>query len=231
MKKLILVPLCLALTLFSCKSDDDTPQDGGGGGLVPNATYRVTFEPDFTQANFPTDYPTNPTFSGILVAVHEPGMSVFKIGQPASAELQTLAETGDNTALASFLASQGGMDSSDFIVMNLTDAGGPTQAQSVNISIDPDKTSISFLAALSPSPDWFVGVDGQTMIASANSLVDVLEVDLAPLDAGTDSGATYMDPDNPTSPQGVVSVINGAPFSQGGFTPVLGRLRFERTDL
>lgn len=232
MKKLLFLSVILVFGLTSCKNNDDTPDDNGGDGGQPiNATYRVTFTPNFSQANFPTDYPANAMFSGIVVAVHEPGKVVFRQGQVASDGLKTLAETGDSSDLINFLNSQGGTDSADFIVMSLAAAAGPTEAQSLNVTIDPDKTSISVVAALMPSPDWFIGVDGVSMIETSTTLVTDLSIGLSPLDAGTDSGDTYNAADDPTVPAAPIDVINGLPFSTGGPSPSIGTIRFERTDL
>lgn len=228
--------VCL-LFLASCGSDDSggtTGDDGtdDGGSDPVTATYRITFTPEFSVDSFPQDYPAGATFSGIVVAVHAAGSRVFQEGAQASDELKTLVETGDNAPLINFLNSQGGTDSSDFLVTSLSSAGGPEEAQTVTVTIDPEKTSISFLSALSPSPDWFVGVDGASLVENGNTLVDNLSISLVALDAGTDSGDTYEAPNDPTDPQGVITAIDVPPIADGsGFIPAMGTLSLTRTDL
>jgi len=233
MNKLFSISLILLTILWSCSSSDDSTDDngGGGGGDPVIATYRITFTPNFTEASYPTDYPSNPSFSGILVAVHNSSKSVFNIGAPASAGLKTLAETGDSSALVSELQSQGGEDSVDFFVSTASSSGGPIESQTITVDIDPDKTSISFVSALSPSPDWFVGIDGVSLEASSNTLVETLNLALNALDAGTDNGDTYTAANEATTPQGTISTIVDPPLgNSGGVTRTIGNLTIERID-
>ena len=235
MQKFLSLALIAAFIFTGCSSDDggNTTDDGGGEGDNPvTATYRITFTPNWTADQFPTDYPSNPTFSAMLVAVHEPGKVVFRLGQQASEGLKTYAETGDNGDLATELASQGGDDSVDFFVTTAVAGGGPTDSQSVNVTVDPEKTSISMVVSMNPSPDWFAGVDGFSIVLPSNALVSEETLTLSVLDAGTDSGATYTSPDEPTSPQGTISVINTPPIGTvGGLTPSIGSITITRTDL
>lgn len=237
MKNLISIAFLSLFFLAACGSDDSgntaTDDSTDDGDSIPiTATYRISFTPDFTADNFPQDYPAGANFSGIVVAVHAPEEHVFQEGTQASEELKTLVETGDSAPLINFLNSQGGADDADFIVTSLSDAGGPEETQTVTVTINPEKTSISFISALSPSPDWFVGVDAVSLIKDANSLEDQLTLNLSALDAGTDSGDTYDSPDLPTDPPGVITVIDTPPISSGGgLTPVMGTISITRTDI
>ena len=96
MQKFLSLALMTALVLTGCSSDDNNnTDDGGGEGDNPvTATYRVTFTPNWTEDQFPTDYPANAGFSAMVVAVHAPGKNVFRLGQQASAGLKVYAETG-----------------------------------------------------------------------------------------------------------------------------------------
>ncbi|WP_435578177.1 spondin domain-containing protein [Gilvibacter sp.] len=235
MQKFLSLALLAALVFTGCSSDDDNnnTDDGGGEGDNPvTATYRVTFNPNWTEAQFPTDYPANAAFSNILVAVHAPGNNVFRLGQQASAGLQVFAETGDSSALATELTSSGSEDSVDFFVTSSAAGGGPTAAQSVNVTVDPEKTSISFVVSMTPSPDWFAGVDSFSIVLPSDALVSEETLTLSVLDAGTDSGDTYNAADNPTSPQGNISIVNTPPIgTSGGLTPAIGSITITRTDL
>ncbi len=234
MQKYLSIVVILSLTLFGCSSDDnDNTDDGSGGGGTPiQATYRITFTPNFTADAFPTDYPTNPTFSAIVVAVHEPGKQVFNIGTQASAPLAEFAETGNSAALVADLVSQGGEDSVDFFVTTGSAAGGPTTSQSVNVTVDPDKTRISFVTSLNPSPDWFVGVNSFNIVLPSDALVAEETLTLGVLDAGTDSGETYTSADVETSPAASIQILSGPPIGTvGGLTSAIGTLTITRTDL
>lgn len=231
MKNLFLIPLIMVAILFSCKSDDSEPGPVPDDVTPVSATYRITFMPDFTEDNFPDDYPTNATFSGIFVAVHAPTEDVFNVGTPATPGLKALAEDGANATLNNELSTQGDGDSNDFNVFNLSASGGPTEQQSIEIVIDPEKTSVTFLTSLSPSPDWFLGVDSFSLIASSNTLVEMEEVQVLAYDAGTDSGTTYESPDEPSNPVGQVRVIDTPPLVQDiGIGGSIGKILIERTD-
>ena len=228
--------ICMVIATFfmSCSSDDDGGDPGGGGGgggPEALATYRITFNPTFTDVNFPQDYPANPAFSGLVVVVHKPSRAVFGVGEVASAGLKELAETGGASALEIELEAENEEDDVNYIVSSLSTSGGPTQSQSIEVTIDPEKTSITVLSALSPSPDWFVGLDSFSLISGPNSLVQTSTQTLVPLDAGTDSGTTYTSGDMPTSPQEVIATINTAPLGGGGLSSSIGTIFIERTDI
>ncbi|MEP2937476.1 MAG: spondin domain-containing protein [Gilvibacter sp.] len=234
MQKFLSLLFILSITLAGCSSDDGgtTTTDDGGGVEPITATYRITFTPNFTADAFPTDYPTNPTFAAMIVAVHEPGKTIFNKGQLASDGIKLLAEDGDGSDLVTFLNSQGGEDEQDFLVTQAVAGGGATQSQSVNVTVTPEKTEISFVTSLSPSPDWFIGVNGFSIVLDANTLVSDESISLNVLDAGTDSGTTYTSPNNPTSPPATITVVNTPPIATtGGISPSIGTLRVVRTDL
>lgn len=235
MQKFLSLVLIAAVVLTSCSSDDDNSTDDTGGGEGDNpvtATYRITFTPNWTVDQFPTDYPTNPNFSAMVVAVHAPGKRVFALGQQASDGLKVYAETGDSGDLVTDLSSQGSEDSVDFFVSTAIAGGGPTESQSVNVTVDPEKTSISMVVSLNPSPDWFTGLDGFSIVLPSDALVSEETLTLSVFDAGTDSGATYTSADDPTSPQGSISVVNTPPIGTvGGLTPAIGSVTITRTDL
>ena len=234
MQKFLSLALMAALLCTGCSSDDNNNTDNGGGAgdNSVSATYRVTFNPNWTEAQFPVDYPASAGFSNIVVAVHAPTNEVFSLGQQASAGLQVFAETGDSSALVTELSSSGSEDSVDFFVTEAATGGGPTAAQSVNVTVDPEKTSVSMVVSMTPSPDWFAGVDNFSVILTSDTLVSEQTLTLAVLDAGTDSGDTYNAADNPTSPQGVIEVVNTPPIgTAGGLTPAIGTVTITRTDL
>jgi spondin-1 len=52
-----------------------------------------------------------------------------------------------------------------------------------------------------PSPDWFVGVSGLELCLGNGSWIEQKILNLYPYDAGTDSGPTYISPDQPTIPK------------------------------
>jgi hypothetical protein len=88
---------------------------------------------------------------------------------------------------------------------------------------------VSLVTMIAPSPDWFVGVAGLSLLVDGE-WVDSLVVELYPYDAGTDSGTTYTSPNEPTTPPETIYLIEGEPLVVDGTVPPLGTFTFTRTD-
>lgn len=67
-----------------------------------------------------------------------------------------------------------------------------------------NRSQVSFVVRIVPSPDWFVGVDSLDLCEGSRWREQVA-VDLYPYDAGTDSGFTFSSPNFATIPQDAVT--------------------------
>lgn len=220
----------LSIVLFSCSNSDDANNNGGNGGvgLVAQATYRVTFTPNFTAQTHPTDYPNNAVFSKIYFMAHSSTTSLYKVGIAGSPGLKAYATTGDVSVLNTEHIQ--GEDDVDPTVIKVGTDIGPTGTDTFEITITPNTTYFSFVSRISPSPDWFVGTDSFNLANPDNTLVENMEFSLFPIDAGADGGTTYESPDDPNG--GPVSIITGDPFTAGnGLMQRLGSVTIERIDL
>ncbi|MFO1512860.1 MAG: spondin domain-containing protein [Verrucomicrobiota bacterium] len=96
-----------------------------------------------------------------------------------------------------------------------------------------DKRDVTFpvtlVSMIAPSPDWFVGVDGLSLIADGQWATNKV-VTLYGKDAGTDSGASYSSPDQVTVPRGVVTQFAGFPALVNGVIVPFGTFTFTRQD-
>ena len=115
----------------------------------PSLGYRVTIV-NATAAN---------QLTPVLAAVHSPEVGLFELGEPASEELATLAESGDTGPLEGLL---GSLDA----VSSATTAAGPTDGltfagQSVEFEIEasPYRDVMSLAAMILPTNDAFVALD------------------------------------------------------------------------
>ena len=95
----------------------------------------------------------------VLAAVHSPGAALFELGEPASEELATLAETGDTAPLEGLL---GALD----VVSSAATTGGPTngltfagETVEFEISASPYREVLSLAAMILPTNDAFVALD------------------------------------------------------------------------
>jgi spondin-1 len=73
--------------------------------------------------------------------------------------------------------------------------------------VDSKHHLVSLVSMIYPSPDWFVGVSGLELCLSNGSWVEQKILNLYPYDAGTDSGPTYISPDQPTIPKEAIKRI------------------------
>ncbi len=95
-------------------------------------------------------------FTPFLVGAHPEGTSLFEVGQPASAEIQAMAEGGDIAGLVTVLESIGG-------TIAANPAGGllaPTESASADLNTDgTENVLLSVVAMLLPTNDAFAGLN------------------------------------------------------------------------
>ncbi|GGG37988.1 hypothetical protein GCM10011344_43540 [Dokdonia pacifica] len=233
MNKLFKLSYLVILSFFiSCGSDDDGGPDGGGtpdGGLPEaSATYSLDFTTNFTQANNPQDYPANASFGTIIAIAHAPEVSVYSLGQIASDGMALYAQSGDVDGLAAFISTSLGEEGDGLFSITTAGMVGPESSASTSVSVTPTRTRITFLARLNPSPDWFLGVSSFNIV-DGETLIDLEEIELRPIDAGVVLGDTYEANDG--SENAAVSLYDGAPFGNGDpLSEPIGNLVIERTN-
>jgi len=217
------------MVILSCGSDDDgspttTPVDPE---QPITAAYTATITTEFSEENFPQDYPSGASFGTIIAITHEPGLSVYQLGQIASEGFEAYVEDGDVAALGAFISSQVGEENEGSFTIQSAGSVSAVGSETFNLSFTPTRTQVTIIANLNPSPDWFVGVNSFD-ITDGDSLIESETIGLLPIDAGTSGGDTYEAPDE--TENAVISTINGAPFSSGGFTPEIGQIVISRVN-
>ncbi|MFK7976062.1 MAG: spondin domain-containing protein [Halioglobus sp.] len=100
-------------------------------------------------------------FTPLLVAAHDPSARLFASGQPASANLQAMAEGGDISGL---VADVEGLNAT----VSANPAGGllaPGASTTTSLNTDgaPDNTALSIVAMILPSNDGFMGLNAITI--------------------------------------------------------------------
>ncbi|XP_014217960.1 spondin-2-like [Copidosoma floridanum] len=73
--------------------------------------------------------------------------------------------------------------------------------------VDQQHHLVSLVSMIDPSPDWFIGVSGLELCLTNCSWIENKELNLYPVDAGTDDGVTYEAEDAKTDPQDVIRRI------------------------
>ena len=119
-------------------------------------------------------------YTPFLVAAHPAGSSLFTTGQPASANLQAMAEGGDISGLVTDLQALGAT-----IAEN--PAGGLlAPASETNVDLNTDGTSndvLSVVAMLLPTNDAFAGLNAVAIPTDPGTYV----FDVSAYDAGTEA--------------------------------------------
>ncbi len=179
-------------------------------------------------ATHPQDFPAGAHYSSWIGATHHDGVVFWAPGALASAGIRNVAELGRtaqmeaeiNDAIANGTAA------------NLVSERGISSPGNVSFSfvISPSHPLVTLVTMIAPSPDWFIGVHGLSLI-EAGRWVEEVTVPLFAYDAGTDSGVSYTSPNNATRPPVPIFVLEDAPFLVDGAIPELGTLTFRRTDL
>jgi len=114
----------------------------------PKALYDVTI----------TNLTSGQTFTPILVASHARGVRLFEPGQPASPEIEQLAEGGATAPLADSLLALGSARVSD--VQTTAGLLGPGQTTTVRVEAQRHHRQLSLAGMLIPTNDNFVALLG-----------------------------------------------------------------------
>ena len=187
------------------------------------AIYRVTFNATWSATTHPADFPSGAHFSPLIGAVHNDGASFWESGATASPGIEQMAETGATALLAGEIRAE--MPNHAIAFVTGQGIGSPARTTISEVVLTLDHPLVTLVTMIAPSPDWFVGVAGQSLQDEFGLWADELLVVLFPYDAGTDDGASYRSPNADSSPKQPIRSLRGVrPFSD----EPIGTFRFER---
>ncbi len=142
-------------------------------------------------------------FTPFVVAAHAENTSLFTVGEPASPEIQAMAEGGDISGLAATLSSIGATQSNN-------PAGGllmPAASTTTTLNTDgTDNVLLSVMAMLLPTNDAFAALNAITVPTEAGTYV----YNLPAYDAGTEANDEILN-------GGGAPGTPGMPADPGGF--------------
>lgn len=168
--------------------------------------YDLTFTGTWTTAKNATR-PGNAHFSPLIGATHNGSTSLLSIGGPASTGIENMAETGNRTALTNeinaFGASNANLITRDGII-------GAEESVTIRISVDSDRSFVTFVSMIAPSPDWFVGLHDVNLQNNDGSWKSSLSVDLNSYDAGTENGTGFSTSNPATNPVQNIAMLDTA---------------------
>ena len=179
-----------------------------------DATYEVTFTPNWTQDNFPTNFPSNPHFSPLVGTTHNDQATFWETGQLASEGVKSVAETGNTTAITKEFDITKQAGTSEFFIRKPGGATGGTESVTIQFDINKTHPLLTLVTMVAPSPDWFVGVRNLALFENGvwkETGHPDLSIPLRIYDAGTDSGTTFSSGNQATSPREVIARLASNP--------------------
>ena len=188
------------------------------------ATYTLVFESTWSEDTHPDDFPSNPHFSGLIGGLHDERVSFWEVDGLAASGIKSMAETGSKAALTDEVEDAID-DGTAAEVLSGGGIGNSPGSRQMSFTITPDHPLVTVTSMLAPSPDWFVGVSGLSLLEDYEWL-DTVQVELFAYDAGTDSGESYESPNDPTDPQEAIAKIEGYPFEVDGQVVSVGTFSF-----
>lgn len=243
LKQVLLVGFT-ALGLAACSSDDNDPIPAPNPPPPPPPPAMASF--DVTVTNLTNAQPLSP----VAVIAHRDGYSVFTIGMPATAGLETLAEGGDNSVLimeadgdANVLASGSGgapigPAGSETVTIEVLESDVPNLRFSVSTMLVNTNDAISGLngvdvSGLAEGDAW----TGRAIVYDAGTEADTEAAGTipGPADGGEGFNAVRDDSDDRvTMHSGVITQDDGLATSaltgQHRFDNPAVQVRIERTD-
>ena len=181
-----------------------------------DAVYTVTFEGEWTTTATPDGVPTGAHFSPLIGGVHNAAVTFLAAGGEASAGVESMAEDGGTTALSTEITAA--INASPPTALSVLSRSGtitPTAMATLNdVTVTTAYPRVTLLSMIAPSPDWFVGVAGLSLLDDEGQWRVSHSVDLYPWDAGTEDGSGFSLDNAATDPQGVITNLRG----QGKFS-------------
>ena len=189
------------------------------GQTGPGVTYDVTFEGNWTTASTPGGVVRGAHFTTLIGGIHDARVSFWRSGETASPGIEAMAELGATRALRAEVAAS----PYAVAVVQQSVTGGGTGGATFRIEVMAAHPLVTLTSMIGPSPDWFVGISGLSLLDEARGWYAERRVDLFPYDAGTEDGTEFRLGNPDTRPRGVITSIRG----KGKFSDEpMARLRF-----
>lgn len=199
-------------------SDDAGSDDGDAAGTAPGS-FQVTFY------NHTYDQLMTPP----VVALHDPSVHLFQVGQPASDEIQVIAEMGNNAPLVEFANNNPAVVSAAGVAGNGPFAAG--ESVSLNLTTTQSGQVFSAVNMIICTNDGISGADS-IALPSGNEPVFVMA---RPYDAGTrvnqNNSYSFFPPPCRTTADGVLVDVQEAPLEspRAAIGPHVGQFRTVNT--
>ena len=206
---LLVAPLGLGCSAYGDGSDGMSlsPQAGEAAAAGASATYTVTFTGAWTAEATPGGVPDGAHFSPLIGGVHNADVAFLEAGGQATPGIESMAERGRTATLTEEIQAAG---ANALSVLRKDSGPGATASDTFEaVTVTADHPRITLLSMIAPSPDWFVGVFGLSLLDAEGNWADALTVDLYPWDAGTEGGDDFSFDNAATVPPGTIVSLRG----------------------
>ncbi|CAB3404667.1 unnamed protein product [Caenorhabditis bovis] len=167
------------------------------------AEYDLEFTGIWSKETHPKDYPTLEHlthFTDMLGLAHSSNYTLWKIGEISTDGMKEIAEWGNTYKGEEEAKAKAAEIRSLMKIKGLwfPEVQGVTRSKFV---VNKYHHFVSLATMFGPSPDWCVGLSFINLCLPDCTWIDERTFELQPFDAGTDSGPTYMSPNQPTEPR------------------------------
>lgn len=198
-------------------ANNSTGRDGVSNGGAANspcrgeALYRIAFTAIWSVQTHPAGFPSGAHFSSPVALSHEDGAGFWAIGNFASPGIEQMAESGGTQILREELATlaAGGRAGDVVIGENFSSPG----EEVIEVTVLPERSKISYVSMVAPSPDWFVGINGLET-CGRNGWIEEIEVFAFPIDAGTDEGRSFRAENVDSDPKTLIALLSDSGDTQ-----------------
>ncbi len=201
-------------------NDDDSDADApAAGGDSDAGSFQVTFY------NLTMNQPMTPP----VVAIHDPSVNLFQIGQEASNAVQAIAEMGNNAPLVEFAVGNPEVVSAAGVAGDAP--FGPGASVSINLTTEEAGQVFSAVNMIICTNDGISGVDSVALPTGNDPVV----INARPYDAGTrinqDNSYSFFPPPCRTRADGELVPVQEAPLEspRGSIGPHAGQFRVTNT--
>ncbi len=184
--------------------------NSGSAEAASEVEYRVTFKGMWNLQSTPGGVVGGAHFTTLIGAVHNSSVTHWESGGMATAGVENVAELGSTSTFRSEINTSGDKKLS-LISASGTGAEG---TRTFDIDVTSDYPLVTLLSMIGPSPDWFVGISGVSLLDGNGEWRHELVINLYPYDAGTEEGEEFSLSNPSTNPQEpITSIRNTGKFS------------------
>jgi len=205
------------------EAQDDGPRNTASQDVVETATYEVVLDMYWSEGTHGGYFPEDAHVSPFIVWTHTGRNRLFAPGEEASLGLEKMAELGGSVTLEKEIQKEIIQKSiATYVISDRIDVPGVGREM---ISVPKTHASITMVAMIAPSPDWFLAINEVDLVDDNGEFIESARIPFTLYDAGTEDGTGFSFKNKPTSPLGVISRLEVIPVS---LLPPFGEVRLNK---